>query len=170
MKRILLASIVMLTIASVGNAQGCSNPSGCATCAHTAPWTYEGLMLGTHTDCRVCPVQGCYAIDCHGPCQQTFGAAHREAYAQVLAAADQGNVAAVIAAAPWVHDFVRYNRNRRALQIIDCSGRKVIATLYVPSELLVSAARRLQPSHDFQSLDARTLLAYTRPGSVTDLR
>lgn len=120
------------TSAQQASATHCGDPEwGCSTtlgshylCGDLFDHTYANEHC---VSCRVC-TQG-WEI-CHPTCEPEFASnGDREAYEGVLTAAAEGDVSSILALAPRVEDHVVLNRDRWAVQVLDCRGEAVIANL-----------------------------------------
>ena len=145
---IVLAAAVFLVTPSAAEAQqcyrltyGCNLPNDGS---HTASGGGTSVGEPTHATCNICPGG---IFNCHAECEPTLvDRLGKEAYRSTVAAARRGDVETLIALGSLVPDYVRYNAERRAVQLLSCTGSSVLATLLVRDARLVAAAARLLPT------------------------
>lgn len=120
--------------------------------------------LYPHAGCGVCLYGACHPV-----CDNSFAAnsAIRAKFSAVIAAANAGDISAVLRLAPELPGYVAYNPDRQAIQIRACTPDAIIASLTVrrPADLLLAMALP-SPSQVF----ARSVLAtvgHGLPGSAS---
>lgn len=146
-----LAFVMMSSPSAVGaQAEVCgkveTSSCGGGEGAHKVLLQTPALSKGTHSDCRVC--SGEFISDCHPTCpdQFAFGDMARAAFRSILESANEGDVGTILALSHEVHGAVVYNANRGAVQILDCSGTHVMASLRVRDQALRLIAAQTLPS------------------------
>lgn len=78
-------------------------------------------------ECLVCDLSWSF---CHPACSPELAdGADGEAYQEIMRVAAAGDVSSVIALAPKARDYVSFNRERWAIQILDCRKEAVVANL-----------------------------------------
>lgn len=151
MKRLLGMTLAAtaLAVLSGARADGQTCNVGLGDCsppqyAHTASGggSYGG---DPHPQCKVCLVWGdpAPAGICHECPQENLSVDQRVAYSAVRLASAKGDVTQVLRLAAKTGGLVVYNQHRRAIQLVSCSGRDVIASLPIRSAAHVALAVNL---------------------------
>lgn len=134
----LTLALCLVVAPADSNAQQCTALIwGCSTEAHEATGSGTAIGKPSHSSCNICPGS---VFNCHSECNPSFGGLSRAAYIGVLEAAARGEIETVLALAGYLGGQVRYNESRRAVQIFDCSGESVIASLPIASAPVLRVA------------------------------
>jgi hypothetical protein len=151
-KRFLSGLVIMLALAIVSsdeaNAQ-CTVQiticSGNSHLAHSTGGSY-GVGTGVHAACKIClkDEQETIPADCH-ECESLGTAADRAAYRAVIAAARRGDIIGVLGLAASAPTRVVFNSARNAVQIANCSGAAIVASLPISNAGQRFAAENLAP-------------------------
>lgn len=92
-----------------------------------------------HGECKICIDQG----GCHDGCGATE-AGKKADYARMVAAAATADVDGLIEAAKTMPEYVYFNAQRDAVQVLACDQRTIIASVPVTGASRVLAAAHLQ--------------------------
>ena len=139
-----VVTATLLAVATPGSAQQqCGNLQWCGfSDSHSAAAGGSTIGQPTHSTCNVCPGS---VFNCHAECGGTFGSLENAALRSAVAAAARGDIATVVHLGPLTSGRIRFNVDRRAVQILSCVGDEVIATLPITSPRILALAVGLPP-------------------------
>ena len=122
---------------------GCGGGGGTSG-AHTNNTGTNAYWKYPHSDCLLCAVP---MAECHPYCEpQEEDAA---AYAELMSAAQVGDVARVVSLGRNLAQYVRYNPERRSIQILSaCSTPTIIANLRIRDFGVLVAASSLRRTNE----------------------
>lgn len=110
---------------------GCSWIFMCSGGAHIASGG-EPAVRPTHGDCKIC--EGPQPADCHEYCLATragSGGDGDNSYAAAVDAAKRNDSGALLLYALLEPEYAQFNAERSSVQLLDCQGNAVIASLPV---------------------------------------
>jgi hypothetical protein len=143
MRRIMVLVLIGLGTTAVSKsaaAQSCGYLQWCWESVHKMPPSYNGFYDTPHESCNVCPG---YILDCHKECGISDDLIAQSAVRSAVIVALEGDVNGVVALAHLAPQFIRYNSQRGAVQIMGCDKNVVLATLQVRNQALATELRKL---------------------------
>ncbi len=155
-----LATILVASSASAQEEGGGDIGGGCGVmmiCSggHKVSGPAGGGVYYPHMDCVTCLTQG----GCHPGCDQTLGD-FKGKYREILNAANDGDVGAILRVGATAGGYVTFNAARQSLQILSCNKAAVVANLPLRSAADIALARRLSGP---PALNALSAVAETAP-------
>ncbi len=156
MKKLLAVTATSVALVLVFSATAAAQCGQFYDCRPGMSEPHEVLFAGMsmvqfpHTGCNTCiGPEGTTREDCHPSCNVSLmlgGPVQNVAYGAMMKAAGAGNVEAVLRYAPLVPQFVRFNPERRSIQIASCDGDQIVANLSLQPGTQTSLATLL-PRH-----------------------
>ncbi|HLA13737.1 MAG TPA: hypothetical protein VJL28_00130 [Gemmatimonadaceae bacterium] len=109
-----------------------------------------------HNDCQLCET-GNDPFDCHYLCQLSDDDNEQlpQLYQLLIAAAQRGDIPAVLRIAPAAKGFVSLNEERGSIQIKTCDREYVIANLPLRTPEHVALGNRFRDSQQLSSTGGR---------------
>ena len=103
---------------------------GCAFLWHKVEGPSGSGVVGLHSDCRIC-ITGEGYFDCHPSCEPQDDEETQLAYAEAMQALQVSDRLTLVRLASIIPDYVTYNHERGAVQVLDCERNHVLGSVSV---------------------------------------
>jgi len=106
---------------------------GCDFLWHTVEGPSVTGVMGLHGDCRYC-LSGEGPYDCHPSCEPQDDEETQLAYAEAMQALQASDRVTLVRLASVIPDYVTYNHERGAVQVLDCERNLVLGSVSVAAD------------------------------------